>query len=212
MTEAHIIYHNYNKNIKKTSKCSGGHIENTLGRVLSDFLSFVIQYIKTGTFILKVDFMIGITHLLFLLMLVWEMFSFWFYFFFYITMPFIFPFSSGFWVCGKVGGKLCNAPLDQKISDEWKSKRSVGSATLGSTSRSWCLLWLAKSSWVHNKGPVNFVIQCILTRFSGFLPSRENGTLWEDPLFLRLEFRSSENIKMKEFGKNYTSYITRVCV
>lgn len=63
--------------------------------------------------------MIEITHLLFLLMLLFGGdFAFVFVFFFYTTIAFIIYFSSGLWVCRKVREKLYNAPLDQKVSDE----------------------------------------------------------------------------------------------
>lgn len=127
------ICHNCNKTMKKTNKCLHGHIEYTLGKILSLLLFFVIQHIKAGAFILLICFLI--TQLLFLLIIVWGRLCFCFVFSFTYCGIYFFLFI---WVLvyRKFEEKLCNAPLDQKISDKWNSKRSRGPAKLGLTSRS----------------------------------------------------------------------------
>ena len=70
---------------------------------------------------------------------------------------------------------------------------------------------------------VNLVIQCILTRLSRYLVSRENEVLQEELLRLRLECRSLGNIKMKEdekipplipqdFGFKFKDNVCKFCV
>lgn len=123
---------------KTVNVCTG-----TLRILWEGFFSFLCSsvYIFRNIYFTYLFYDWDYSLVIFAYAIVWRRFCFCFCFFFYTTIAFIIYFSSGLWVCRKVREKLYNAPLDQKVSDEWYFKRSVGSAELGLTSRSLDVYW-----------------------------------------------------------------------